>query len=194
MGPPRLGTIALCLLTLLSAIPVPTTAKGTSAIDTTAFVTRVIDGDTIESHRLDRVRLADINAPEVGRPGAAEATAYLVHLVHRLWVHLDVDDLYGTDRFGRHVAVAYVRHNATHLLNVNLALLDAGHARLRDFPNEFDPAAWSRFMYYPMEEDPLVEDGPGDVVLGVVVLIASFIAGCIVFPLFRFLKATSPKQ
>ncbi len=38
--------------------------------------------------------------------------------------------------------MVYVRHNATHLLNVNKALLQSGLADVADFPNEFDPTKW----------------------------------------------------
>ncbi len=141
----------LFLVLLLTPNALSTTATGDWEIDTTAFVTGVIDGDTFDTDFMGRVRLADIDAPEVGEPGAAEATSSLTSLIIRRWAHLDVDDHHGTDRFGRLVAVVYVRYNATHLLNVNQALLKAGLVVLMDFPNEFDPAAWSLHIRYSTE-------------------------------------------
>ncbi len=122
-------------------------------VDATAFVSRVVDGDTLHATRLGVVRLADIDTPEVGDPGAREATDYLTSLVLDRKVYLDVDDLERTDRYGRIVAIAYVRHNATHLLNVNQALLEAGLARLDDHPNEFDPRTWTRYVSHQEAED-----------------------------------------
>lgn len=39
----------------------------------------------------------------------------------------------------------------TTLLNVNQALLKAGHADVVDFPNEFHPATWALRVRYPIE-------------------------------------------
>ncbi len=125
-------------------------------VDATAFVNRVVDGDTLHAARLGVVRLADIDTPEVGEPGAREATDYLASLVLGRQVYLDVDDLERTDRYGRIVAIAYVRHNATHLLNVNQALIEAGLARLDDHRNEFDPRTWTRYVSHQKAEE-LVE-------------------------------------
>ncbi len=46
-----------------------------------AKVTKVLDGDTFETESGQRVRLANVNAPEVGEPRAAKATAKLRELV-----------------------------------------------------------------------------------------------------------------
>lgn len=142
------GLFAFLLLTT------PFLARGVRAagweIDATGTVDHVVDGDTLDVATVGRVRLADINAPEVGQPGAQEATDYLASLVFNETVYLDIDDVYGTDIYGRAVAVVYVRHDATSLLNVNKALLDGGLAAPDDFPNEFDPARWSLYVYYPI--------------------------------------------
>ncbi len=45
-------------------------------------VTRVIDGDTFETaSRKHSVRLANVNAPEKGRPGSRKATTGLQNLI-----------------------------------------------------------------------------------------------------------------
>ncbi len=144
-------------------------------VDATAFVSRVVDGDTLHTTRLGVVRLADIDTPEVGEPGAQEATNYLTSLVLGRQVYLDVDDLQRTDRYGRIVAIAYVRHNATHLLNVNQALIEAGLARLDDYRNEFDPRTWTRYVSH-QEAGELVEAAATRELAGVAVMaiVASF--------------------
>ncbi len=53
-------------------------------VDRTGTVERIIDGDTLETSE-ETIRLADINTPEVGEPGADEATAYLGSLVYFLF-------------------------------------------------------------------------------------------------------------
>ncbi len=144
-------------------------------VDATAFVIRVIDGDTLHAARLGVVRLADIDTPEVGEPGAREATNYLTSLVQGRQVYLDVDDLDRTDRYGRIVAIAYVRHNATHLLNVNQALLEAGLARLDDHRNEFDPRTWTRYVSHQEAEEWVEVAATLELaVAAVMVIVASF--------------------
>ena len=91
---------------------------------------RVVDGNTIDVTALACIRLADIDTPEIGRPGAQEATEYTTTLVDGRTVYLDVDDVYGTDIYDRVVAVVY------------------------DFPNEFDPSSWTLYVPYPSGSSP----------------------------------------
>lgn len=152
-APPRANRLAPAVLfSFVLSVASGAVATGWE-VDATAFVTRVVDGDTFHAARLGVVRLADIDTPEVGEPGAREATDYLTSLVLGRQVYLDVDDLERTDRYGRIVAIAYVRHNATHLLNVNQALLKAGLARLDDHRNEFDPRTWTRYGSHQEAEE-----------------------------------------
>jgi len=67
---------------------------------TEAFVSRVIDGDTIELSTGERVRFIGIDAPEIGEAGADEATAFVRERVlnQTVWLEADGND---TDRFGR---------------------------------------------------------------------------------------------
>ncbi len=151
-APPRADMLVPAVLfTFVLSVASGAAATGWE-VDATAFVSRIIDGDTLHAARLGVVRLADIDTPEVGEPGAREATNYLTSLVQGRQVYLDVDDLERTDRYGRIVAVAYLRHNATHLLNVNLALIEAGLARLDDHRNEFDPRTWTRYVSHQEAE------------------------------------------
>lgn len=163
----RRWVLGLPLVILVLALAVgPTSYASAWELDAKAFVTRVIDGDTFVADQVGRVRLADIDTPEVGEPGASEARAHLTSLIYTQWVYLDLDGVYGRDAYGRLVAVAYVRHNATHLLNVNQALLEAGVAERRDFPNEFDPDTWTLHVFHPSEPEGIDGASVGTWILG----------------------------
>ena len=118
-------------------------------IDDVGRVYRVIDGDTFDCFPCGRIRLADVDAPEVGEPGYYEAKNALTSLVLGKKVYLDVDCVGTMDRYNRLICVVYVRHNRTHLLNVNKWLLDHGYVELKDYDNEFDPLTWSLYVYCP---------------------------------------------
>jgi len=122
-------------------------------IDVVCEVYKVVDGDTFDCFPVGRVRLADVNAPELSEPGGDAAKQALTNLVSRYGpkVYLDVDDWYVMDRYNRVVAVAYLRYNKTHLLNVNKWLLNNGYAEIMDYRNEFDPYTWALYVYYPVE-------------------------------------------
>ena len=122
--------------------------------EVTGTVTKVIDGDTIDvmvtagDHRLlagdiARIRLADIDTPEVRGPKACEAgrnaSAYTCAWLLSNTVLLDIDNKTGQDSFDRWVAVVYLQDGR----NFNMQLVTSGHATLDDFKNnEFDPADW----------------------------------------------------
>jgi len=145
----HIGAIAVLLAVALS----PATVAAWE-VDATATVTRVIDGDTFDSSPAGRVRLADIDAAESSQPGYEASRDFLAGLVDGQLVYLDVDDVYVTDPYNRLVAVVYVRYNASHLQNVNRALLDAGMAVVTDYPNEFNPAVWTPYVYHPSAPPP----------------------------------------
>jgi len=106
------------------------------------------------------LRLADINAPELGTAEGRRSLDALRGLVEGRTVYLDIDDVDVTDRYGRLVAVVYVGFNETHLLNVNKWLLDEGLAWLWDHPNEFNPALWRLYMACtPSTPKAVVEPG-----------------------------------
>lgn len=65
-------------------------------------VTKVIDGDTFEtSSRKNPVRLANVDAPEKGEPGAAKATGALRKMIQGEEVSIDT---VARDSYGRSVA------------------------------------------------------------------------------------------
>lgn len=132
------------VLILLIQLLVPT-VNSSIEIDKTTVVSWVIDGDTFDTTSGDRIRLADVDAPERGERGYNDARDFLGSLVFNRQVYLDVDDVYRTDRYGRLVCVVYVEHNSTHYRNVNKALLVYGYGEVWDFDNEFDPYTWSLF-------------------------------------------------
>jgi len=115
-------------------------------------VTRVVDGDTFYVSGLtERVRLADVNAPELSTAEGQRAKAALEALLLGRRVCLDIDYLYKTDRYGRFVAVAYLDYNETRWLNVNQWLVERGYAAYVDYPNEFRPP-WP--LYVPKAATP----------------------------------------
>jgi len=65
-------------------------------------VKRVIDGDTFTtSSRKYSVRLANVDAPEKGKPGSAKATQSLKNLIQGQQVQIDT---VARDTYGRSVA------------------------------------------------------------------------------------------
>jgi len=132
--------------------------------DALAVVVRVVDGDTFRatitcvsgafSGRISvgteyRVRLADVNAPELGTVEGERARSALESLIQGRTVMLDVDGVDVFDKYGRIIAVAYIDYNETHLLNINMWLVEEGYARVWDHPNEFNPETWE--LYKPKE-------------------------------------------
>jgi micrococcal nuclease len=115
-------------------------------------VSKVVDGDTFDvqlqshdsriSEDLIRIRLADIDTPEIHGPKACEA-GKIAAAYTRSWllgkdVSLDLDDKTGKDQYDRWVAVCYLDGK-----NFNKQLVDTGHAVIMDFKNnEFDPMSW----------------------------------------------------
>ena len=137
---------AISLLLFLSAMSIICVY---GEVDKTSTVTRVIDGDTFDISTGERIRLADIDAPEYYESGYSQAKEYLSSLIDGKTVYLDVDDVYTYDYNGkgdRLVCVAYVDYDSTHLMNVNKALSDEGHAVISNFNNEFNPYSWSLFI------------------------------------------------
>lgn len=107
-------------------------------------VTYVTDGDTITVDGVGVVRLADVNSPELGAPGGAEAKEYTREQLLEKRVFLDLDNKTGTDKYGRKVCVVLLANpDGTAGAIFNRMLVDAGYAKVEDAKdNEFDPAEW----------------------------------------------------
>lgn len=137
---------------LLLALLVPLLAAA-APDEATGRVTKVVDGDTIDvqlsthdsriSEDTIRVRLADIDTPEMSTLRGPSAKDYTTKWLQSAQVSLDLDDRTGKDPYSRWVAVVYmVQQNGT-LQNFNRALVDAEQACIQDFDNnEFNPGAW----------------------------------------------------
>ena len=110
-------------------------ATSADSADEETTVSRVIDGDTIETSNGERVRLVQIDAPELqdGECYAVESTAALDELIPagteiRLESDPRLDDV---DRFGR--LLRYVHRGDT---NVNLELVSRGAASVWFFEGD----------------------------------------------------------
>jgi micrococcal nuclease len=104
-----------------------------------AKATRVIDGDTLVARigrRSERVRLIGINAPEVGRCYASEATAMARKLALSRRVTLQGDRTQSRrDRLGR--LLAYVELPGKRSRDLGRELIRAGRARVFVFNRPF---------------------------------------------------------
>lgn len=116
-------------LLVLTLVLVPTLAAGMEAV-----VTKVIDGDTIETGG-QTVRLQGIDAPERDQPHGLKATASLQSLILNRRVRLEVQ---GTDQYGRLIAVIYREGR-----NVNRWLAPQDHSWECDRYSEIRPSAGS---------------------------------------------------
>ncbi|MHC1631543.1 MAG: thermonuclease family protein [Methanotrichaceae archaeon] len=106
----------------------------------TGKVTRVIDGDTIVVDGERKVRLADIDCPEVGGAEGKYATEYTTnHLLDRN-VGLLVT---GHDNYGRTVAHVFIMTpTGEPVANFNKWLVVSGHAVIKDYPDTLHPFQW----------------------------------------------------
>jgi len=145
--------LSLTLISILYAKP---------GIDAVGVVTHIVDGDTIDAEitrvndkfmdrikpgSVYRIRFSDINAPELNTiEGVRSKEALSSILKPGMTIYLDIDDVDVFDRYGRIVAVVYIKYNDTHLLNVNKWLLDNHYAEIMDFPNEFNPYTWKLYI------------------------------------------------
>ena len=154
--------IALMLLFMLITVPVIANSYvwkeplNTTKFGESGIVIKVIDGDTIDVDGIGRIRLADVNTPEIDTEEGKEAKEYVKGLCYQKKVYLDIDDLYITGKYGRIVAVVYIPYNESHYVNLNQLLLKEGYAEAKDYPNEFNHDAWQRspFEYVALMPSP----------------------------------------
>ncbi len=130
---PRHGLVLFAAVAAILALAGCSTGSDSAAEETA--VARVIDGDTIETDSGERVRLVQIDAPELGESEcyASEASAALGDLLPpgasiRLEADPRLDDV---DRFDR--LLRYVHRDGT---NVNLELVRRGAASVWFFQRE----------------------------------------------------------
>jgi len=174
----RAGTIAKLLRILLlllfcissSLITFPLVALAAQD-EAYGIVTNVVDGDTFDvtiekagakvAYRVERIRLADIDSPEMESEKGPAAKDFTFALLMNKRVYLDIDDLSanGRDSYGRLISVAYLTGFYGQPIaspNFNRLLVDSGHARLENFTNnEFDPKDWRNGQSPLAESEPL---------------------------------------
>jgi endonuclease YncB( thermonuclease family) len=152
-------------------------------IDATAVAVGVHDGDTFNLDRLidgsDTVRLADVDASELGQPLSYEARDFLKGLALAKTVYLDIDDIYVYDYSGtghRLVCVVYVDYNSTHYQNVNKALWVAGLVEKKEYDNEFNADTWTLYVSKTDKpEFPSPTETPSPIPIWAIVLVIGLI-------------------
>jgi len=118
-------------------------------IERTATVGYVLDGDTIHLEGDEKVRLVGVNAPELhsSNPDEGRRADEAKEFVENLCpagesIGLDVDDLEREDKYGRTLAVVYVKIDGS-WVNLNATLLKNGYAEVLFIPpSEFNPYKW----------------------------------------------------
>ena len=97
--------------------------------ETEILVSRVIDGDTIDLADGITIRYIGINTPEVGQPGAEEATEANRALVEGKKVKLEYD-VQKQDKYDRTLAYVYLEDGTF----VNAELVKQGYAQVATYP------------------------------------------------------------
>lgn len=143
----------LLLIALASGAPDEATGRVVHVTDGDTFDVQLQRHDDRISDEVIRVRLADLDAPEMYGERACQAGRiageYTRSNLMNSIVSLDIDDKNGQDDYGRWMAVCYLQDGR----NFNRMLIDSGNAAKKDFKNnEFDPESW----YW--EEQPIEEE------------------------------------
>lgn len=125
-----------------AASPEPSPAANTNSLTqnatSSAKVTRVIDGDTIELEGGIKLRYIGIDTPETRHPTVgvecygAESSQKNTELVLNKEVRLE-KDVSETDRYGRLLRYVYVATNGGEIF-VNQELVKSGFAQARSYP------------------------------------------------------------
>jgi|GEM_PF-1570696 len=129
---------------------------------TEATVTRVIDGDTIELSTGERVRLIGVDAPEIGTPGADEATAFVTtHILNQtVWLEADGNNTDVHGRLRRYVWLQIPTDNTSEVqiraYQLNAMLLENGLAEVLIVGNVRN-ADLFRYIAQPL---PAVQEAP----------------------------------
>lgn len=139
---------------LASLLPILASATPDEASGT---VTNVVDGDTFDIriektdpriiYEIERVRLADVDSPEMSTPEGPKAAIFATEVLLGKKVWLDIDGLSGNGRdpYERLLAVVYLENPDGTICATpfNRLLVDASFAVVEDYTNnEFNPATW----------------------------------------------------
>jgi len=166
----------LLLLCWLIILPTIVSASVSASLDEAyGIVTNVVDGDTFDVtmekandkvlYRVERIRLADVNSPEMDSEKGPAARDFTYAVLMNKRIFLDIDDLSqsGRDDYGRMICVAYLSGYYGQPVaspNFNRLLVDSGHAGLDNFTNnEFDPSNWRSEQAPQTHSEPLQDLG-----------------------------------
>jgi endonuclease YncB( thermonuclease family) len=131
----------LVLLAIFQIIAVSASPNEASGV-----VLKVVDGDTFEVQGFGRVRLADVDSPEMGTIEGVHAREFALENLLGVQVFLDLDDRTNKKSNAETSCIAYLANrNGTPNLNKNFnkMVVQSGYAVLRnDTRNEFDPSHW----------------------------------------------------
>lgn len=128
----------MTLLLLASLLPILVFAIPDEA---SGIVTNVVDGDTFDLriektdpriiYQIERVRLADVDSPEMSTPGGPPAKVYTTEtlLGKRVWLDIDDRSKDGRDMYERILAVVYLEDlNATAWVSTNTTVMEKEEA------------------------------------------------------------------
>lgn len=137
----------LTILAVLIALVAPALAQSPGVQTLNAYVTRVVDGDTIYAvigDRIEAIRYIGINTPEThhprlgAQPGGQAATEVNRQLVDGKWIQLTLD-VQHRDKYGRLLAYVWISGQM-----VNAQLVHRGYAQAATYPPNVRYADWLR--------------------------------------------------
>ncbi len=134
------AALTATMVALLALPSVPARATHPSCV-----VDRVIDGDTFVCTDEARVRLLQINAPELRDCGGewGKAALAFLFLPPGTIVRLDYDEI-NLDRFGRHLAAPVVTGTDGADYNISIVLVYVGLARAAYYGDNAKYLEWAR--------------------------------------------------
>ena len=119
----------IILLAIILLINGCVTGSAVRELEGPFFVTKVVDGDTLDLNSNERIRMSGINTPETGECYYQEAKEKLAGLVLHKEVYIERDRS-DKDKYGR--ALRYIYLNETELIFVNGVLVENGFAKVYD--------------------------------------------------------------
>jgi len=139
----RLLVVVLLSLVAAAAISLARAREARADHAASCLVERVIDGDTFVCTGGTRVRLLQINAPEMSDPGGPWAGAALRFLIDDRVARLEFDEVV-LDRYGRHLAAPHVTGTDGVEYNISILMVYAGLARAAYYGDNARYLDWAR--------------------------------------------------
>lgn len=138
--------LAVTFIQLVAAVPDEAVGRVAVVMGGDSFGIEIQLPDN-RTQYIDRVKLADIEAPSTLTPKGEAAKEYATSLLKNRTVFLDIDDnsIGGRDDQGLLICVVYLMDSNLKPVwpCVNRAIVDAGHAIVRDDrKNEFNSTVW----------------------------------------------------